>query len=236
MARYNEITSVYDGTLFYDAPDAPPLTPTVMAKIKLNLQKLTDAQLILKAKDIKTKLTGNAFFPTTTPTLVNYGVLITAAETALADSDAANATAKEKTLVKNLALDALRRGTTQLGTNIESLSGGAPEKILSTGIDIKASKTPVGIPAQVVNLAVTAGDHDGELNAQWDPVPGAKTYEIATSPDPVTLTSWTKFKSVTKSAVVLTDLTSGARLWVRVRAIGAAGEGNWSDPGTKIVP
>jgi hypothetical protein len=31
-------------------------------------------------------------------------------------------------------------------------------------------------------------------------------------------------------------LASGQRVWVRVRAIGAAGPGPWSDPATKIVP
>jgi hypothetical protein len=83
---------------------------------------------------------------------------------------------------------------------------------------------------------VTAGDHDGELNAQWDPVHGAKTYEVQTSPDPFTATSWSKTKSVTPSSVVLTGFTSGARIWVRVRAIGTGGEGNWSSEISKIVP
>ena len=207
-----------------------------MAKVKLNLSSLADPQMILKAKDIKSKVTGNASFPTTTPSMATYGTLITTADTAVAESEAANATAKEKTLNKNIAMDALRAGTTQLGANIESLSGGDAIKILSAGMDVKSPKTPVGIPDQVMNFTVTSGDHDGELNLQWDPVTGAKSYEIDTSPDPVTATSWVKVKSVTKSTATLTGLTSGSRIWVRVRAVGSAGEGNWSDPGTKIVP
>jgi hypothetical protein len=33
-----------------------------------------------------------------------------------------------------------------------------------------------------------------------------------------------------------TGLTSGQRVWLRVRGIGSNGPGAWSDPATKIVP
>jgi hypothetical protein len=234
VANYDAPTSTYDSGLTY--ADAVPTFNKIMAKVKLNLFNLTDAQLILKAKDVKTKLTGNANFTTTVPSLTDFGTLITAADTALAASDAANATANEKTLAKNNAVDALRKSFGLLGTNIESLAGGAADKILSAGLDTRATKTPAGVPVQVANLSVSAGDHDGELNSQWDPVPGAKTYEVQTSPDPFTASSWSKTKSVTKSLVVLTGFTSGSRIWVRVRAIGAGGEGNYSSEISKIVP
>jgi len=41
---------------------------------------------------------------------------------------------------------------------------------------------------------------------------------------------------VTKSKTAVTELTSGARMWARVRAVNAAGQGAWSDVATKIVP
>ena len=92
------------------------------------------------------------------------------------------------------------------------------------------------LPDQVVNLSVTVSDNAGELDLQWDPVNGAKTYEMQSSPDPMTPTSWSNLPGVTKSKGVVTGLTSGARVWLRVRAINAAGQGAWSDPGTKIAP
>lgn len=130
-----------------------------------------------------------------------------------------------------MAVDALRKAFALLGTNIESLASGDAGKILSAGLDVKATKTPAGIPAQVMSLSLTAGDHDGELKAQWDRVAGAKTYEVQVCPDPVSPTGWTKAAKSTKSSVVLTGLTSGQRVWVRVCATGSAGDGNWSDPG-----
>jgi len=40
----------------------------------------------------------------------------------------------------------------------------------------------------------------------------------------------------TKSKAVAEGLTTGVRMWARVRATNAAGTGAWSDVATKIVP
>jgi hypothetical protein len=68
-----------------------------------------------------------------------------------------------------------------------------------------------------------------------DPV--AKSYEVELSVDPVSPTSWQKKMTVTKSSGTIMGLTSSARMWVRVRAIGAHPQpGPWSDPAAKTVP
>jgi hypothetical protein len=54
--------------------------------------------------------------------------------------------------------------------------------------------------------------------------------------DPMTPTSWTRQKDVTKSKSVILNLVSGTRIWVRVRAVNPAGESAWSAPATKIMP
>ena len=48
--------------------------------------------------------------------------------------------------------------------------------------------------------------------------------------------AWTNSRVVTKSSATVTGLTAGGRVWFHVAAIGAAGQGPWSDPATKIVP
>jgi hypothetical protein len=48
--------------------------------------------------------------------------------------------------------------------------------------------------------------------------------------------SFATHDTVTKSSTTLTSLTSGSRMWVRVRAINSAGKGAWSDPAVKVVP
>ena len=103
-------------------------------------------------------------------------------------------------------------------------------------MQVRAAASAATTPDQVMNLAITSGDSAGELDLQWDPIPGTKSYEIQTSPDPMTAASWTGQPPVTKSKTAIFGLTSGARVWVRLRAVNAAGQGAWSDPATKIVP
>ena len=84
---------------------------------------------------------------------------------------------------------------------------------------------------------LTAGDNDGTLDVAFDPEPAAKSYEVEVSVDPVSSTSWQKKMTLPKSSGTITGLTSGARMWVRVRAIGADPQpGPWSDPAAKTVP
>ncbi len=104
-------------------------------------------------------------------------------------------------------------------------------------MSVKSAGTPVGPMPQVTNLAISAGDHDGELDLMWDPVYGVKSYEVWSSPDPMTETSWKFVLTSGKSTAALKSLTSGSKVWVRVRAIGADPEpGPWSDPAVKTVP
>lgn len=99
-----------------------------------------------------------------------------------------------------------------------------------------AANAPVGT-TQVLNLVLTEGDFEGTLDAAWDRVRGASSYEIQISVDPITPTSWAFKQSASKSSATISGLTSGTKLWVHVRAIGAGNTpGPWSDPATKVVP
>jgi len=207
-----------------------------MAKTKLNLNGLSDVQIIQQCGNIKTAMTGNANFTTPIPTLTALGTLITTAQTALTASDNAQTAAKQAVADKDTAIAALLAAAAQLALYVDLTAAGDESKILSAGMQVRAAATAATTPNQVMNLNLTAGDNAGELDLQWDFIPGAKTYEIQTSPDPVTATSWTSQPSVTKSKAAVFALTSGARMWVRVRAVNAAGQGAWSDVATKIVP
>jgi len=199
----------------------------------------SDSDLLAFAQSHETAMTGNPNFTTLLPAATAFTSVRAAYATALAAFITAQANAKLATTNKDTARSALESVLTQRGNYVELTAATAADPVAvieSANFSSRASKTPAGIPAQVMNLSVTAGDHDGELKAQWDPVAGAKTYEVQTSPDPFTATSWSRTKSVTKSMVVLAGFTSGARIWVRVRAIGSGGEGNYSSEISKIVP
>jgi hypothetical protein len=62
-------------------------------------------------------------------------------------------------------------------------------------------------------------------------------YELQTSVNPFTATSWTSGGMSPKSTFTIADLTSGTQAWVRVRALGTDPlPGEWSDPALITVP
>jgi hypothetical protein len=208
-----------------------------MSKVKLGLKNLTPDQKIDLANTIKTAMTGNANFTTPNPTLAAYGTMIANAQAGIASHNTAKATEQTALANRDALIRVLDAGTTQMGDYVQNASSGDRVKIESAGMSVRDDAAPIGIPAQVMNLVLTEGDFDGTLDAAWDKVRGANSYEIQTSPDPITPTSWTFKQSASKSSATISGLTSGAKMWVHVRAIGAGNTpGPWSDPATKFVP
>ena len=207
------------------------------AKVKLSLFGLTIPQKIAFARMVVTQSTASGHLPNPTmPTLAAINAATNVLDEKFQAAEALRQESQTATADQNTAEAALDALLTQFGNFVEIATDGNEAKILSTGLSVRAPNTPIGDLPQVENLAVSVGDDAGELDAQWDRVRGAKTYRIETSPDPITPTSWTLADIVTRSKATLSGLTSGTKYWVRVAAIGAAGQGPWSDPATKIAP
>jgi hypothetical protein len=182
-------------------------------------------------------MTGNANFTTPNPTLAAYGTLITTAQTKINAYNLLKAQTETALSDRDVAIRLLDNGTAQLGDYVQNTSAGDATKIQSAGMSVRDDAAPIGTPTQVLNLVLTEGDFEGTLDVAWDKVRGASSYEIQTSPDPITSASWAFKQSASKSSASVAGLTSGAKLWVHVRAIGAGNTpGPWSDPATKVVP
>ena len=238
MAPFFDSGATYDSGALYDEPGPGPQPPRkrTMAKVKLTIDKLPPDQLVAIANNIKTSMTGNASFTAPNPTLTVFGTKITDATAKVAAYNASVTTSQAAMADRDTSLESLRQTMRQLAAYVENASGGDAAKIESAGMGVRAAATKIGVPAQVLNLVLTAGDFDGTLDAACDAVYGASSYEIQTSADPMTATSWAFKMTSSKSSATLEGLTSGAKVWVRVRAIGAAGPGPWSDPAVKTVP
>ena len=133
-----------------------------------------------------------------------------------------------------------RKNPVELTTNstdhVPAGSGGGAAKIGgAAGMGVIGVAAAAGLPGQVRNLTLASGNV-GELDAQWNSDAAATSYEIQTSSGPMSAPGWVAQPAVTKSSAVLQGLASGSQQWVRVRAIGSAGAGTWSDPANKIVP
>lgn len=237
MFFYDSPALTYDSGAFYD--DMTPLPPTKrksMAKVKFSLNNVPDTDTLQTCNNLKTALTGNANFTTPTPSLASFNTAITTAQTKLTASDNAAAASKQATADKDSAMAALAGLAMQLVAYVDLTAAGDESKILSAGLDVRAAKVPQTVPTQVQNLSLTVGDNAGSLDAHWDFLTNGKSYEAQTSADPFTTTSFVTADTVTKSSTTLTGLTSGAKIWVRVRGINSAGKGAWSDPSVKVVP
>jgi fibronectin type III domain protein len=208
-----------------------------MAKIRLNLDKLSVPEKIAKAHQIVAALTGNADFPTPSPPLATITSAANELKTADDDVLAARQSGKEKTVIRNQKVDVIDQLLTQCAGYVESVAGTNERLILSAGFDVRALKVnTTEAPTQPQDLAASAGDHDGEIDLSWDTVAGAKSYVIEKSPDPVTSTTWTHAGVSTRSSFTVQGLTSGTRYWFRVAAINKNGQSGWSDPAMKIAP
>lgn len=163
-----------------------------MARIKLNLSRLSLSEKIAKARQIVAALTGNASFPTPTPALAGVTTAVNDLDAAAAAAQAARQDAKAKTTDQNNKEAIVDRVLTQLAAYVESVAGDDQKLIQSAGMDTRAKGVPQSdLPSLPAALAATAGDRDGEIDLSWDPVSGAKSYVIEISPDPPTPKSWT---------------------------------------------
>lgn len=206
-------------------------------KIKLDLQGLTVPDKVQFMRQVVTQMTGNANFTTPAPTLASITTKANALESSFNAQQTAQQAAKAATTNLGTAEDAADAALNSLANYVEEASGGDTAKIESAGMTTRAPKTPTTSLPAPQNLSSSAGDEDGVLDLVWDPVPKAKGYEVQTSPDPVTSTSWTFAETSSASKTSITGLPSGNKIWVRVRALGPKKiRSPWSDPAVKRVP
>ena len=197
-----------------------------MSEVKFDFAGKTIPDKILFARNVITKMTGNANFVTPNPTLLvlkgGADALETAAENAADGGKTLTATmhSKEAALVALMKTEA---------AYVQEISKGDALIINSGGWQIKGSKSPVGDMPLVENAKASRNDNAGQVDLQWKAVKGARAYKIEYSPTPTVAGSWLIGGVSTKSKFSMHGLTSGVNIWFRISAIGAAGTGPSSD-------
>ncbi len=206
-------------------------------KIKLNLHATSVPDKVQFMRQVVTAMTGNATFPTPAPTLAQITAKADALESAYNTQQNAQQAAKTATTNLGTAEGAADVALNSLANYVEETSEGDTAEIESAGMSTRAPKTPTTSLPAPQNFTMTAGDNEGELDAQWDPVAKAKGYEVQTSDDPPTSTSWEHAGVSSGSQTTVAELESGKKVWGRVRALGPKNiKSPWSDPAVKRVP
>ena len=196
------------------------------------------AERLSFAQTVSTALTGNAAFAALNPTAAQFEALRAAsdgAEQAIKDNAVilANLRATATT-----AADALLAGFEKVALSAEGISLGDETKLSTTGFHLTTvgGAAPSVDMTQVQNFSLTAGDFDGQVDGHCDPVQGARGYNVQSCSDMTGTPAWQNQPDTPNTQFSLKGLTSGQRVWVRMRAYGTKGPGPWSDPATKIVP
>ena len=205
-------------------------------KVKLGIKGMTILAKAELGTRIVAAMTGNPNFVTPNPSLADItaakAAMLTAYNNALTLRQQSNAATdlqvdKEKNYERLLALEA---------AYVENASGGDEAKIQSAGMSIRDPKVPVGPLSAPTDLYAEVGGGDGEIDLNWKPVHGANSYLVQMTTDPNVPDSWAFKKNSTESFTAITGLTSGGKYWFRVAAVGAAGQGDFSDPAAKYAP
>jgi len=228
-----------DPNVVFDAPGlfwdmaTPDSTPIHMKQVKLALSGLKVNEVADLTDVIVAKMTGNAAFTTPKPALPG----LTTAAAALRAKSTLIQTLESTLSTERDLLEAMftaqKIELRMLASYVQNESHGDPAIIHSAGMEVKGERTAATIPTQVQNLKVSVSDAEGSLESEWQPVLSAVVYLVEVRADATEV--WSQVAAITRARVSIPNLTPGGKYWVRVRAIGSAGTGPFSDVACKIA-
>jgi len=201
----------------------------------LQLQKMTTSAKVAKAETVANSMNGNPHYPNAGEKIVQLR------GSASRVHDTYNEVQESKSVyLANLALLhsqelELENELTSMGHYVEYESKGDEAKIKSAGFNLRADAAPLGMPDRPESLTAEPGKKEGILVLKWKPVKGARSYVVRQTLTIEEAESWKQVALVTRAGLSLEGLTIGTTYWFEVAAIGAAGQGPWSDPAMKIV-
>lgn len=206
-----------------------------MARIRLNLKRLSVTDKIAKGRQIVTAMTNNTTFPNPSPALPEVTAALDELSEAFALVQSAKSEVQTRVVTQDNAETKLDDALTKLANYVESVAGRDDTLITSVGMETKATPSAPTLPTVPQALSASAGKHEGEIHLSWRAVPKARSYTIEATQDPAAAT-WTHAGIATSASRVISNLTSGKRYWFRVAAVGSVGQSGWSEHATKVVP
>lgn len=188
-----------------------------MAKIRINVSVLNDAELLVEASQIIASMTGNIYFPNPVPPLSEVKDAYEAYDAAMA----AMGTGKDATATKNKARGVLEQVLKELGLYVQ-LNGKGDEAILkSTGFKLASKPAPVGILPKPINFVAIPAEAPGAVKLSMKAIDGASSYLYEYTMAPSTPASNWEPVITPRASTVVDALTSGQKYIFRAVGIGA---------------
>ncbi len=206
------------------------------AKVKAALKNVPIPEKIQKINVVVGKLTANTNFPAVQSKLAAVTSGVSTLQASYGAALSARQTAKQKTDVQDsdeTALDGLIAG---LVTDVNQEGGGDAAKLLTSGFELAKDPSAAAVPGPATDFSLTRGDNPGEIDGHCHAVADARSYESETFVGALPSGPFVPGKSFFASKFAWTGFNSGDKVWIRIRAVGTAGEGPWSDPMALIAP
>ncbi|MEP6810309.1 MAG: hypothetical protein ABI992_08715 [Chthoniobacterales bacterium] len=187
---------------------------------------------IPKVEIIIAQLTGNAYFPSTTPKVSEIQAQLDVLTNALTLPDP-----QSRDVAAAAARTTLEQMLDDLADNLELTANMDPVKLATTGFAMHQTPTQSGEAPEIPkNLRLKATGVTGEAQVLFDAAARARGYDVQTAPDPMA-GPWTLYDSFSSSrGIVLRGFPRAKDLWVRVRALGPNNtKSGWSDPATILI-
>lgn len=121
----------------------------------------------------------------------------------------------------------------QLALYVGTVAKGKAATLLLAGYDLALPPGPPQPMPKVLSYALTPSQNAGAAIGEWDPAIGSKSYQVEIAADAEG--PYAFYRVVTAARVEIIGRPSGQKLWSRVRAVNAAGEGPWSDPACCMI-
>ncbi len=119
---------------------------------------------------------------------------------------------------------------TQNMNAVQQSVNSAPGSGRFAGPGLRLASAALAVTGRVGDLASLYNPFAHGWDLHWRATPGAEFYEVQTNPNPAVATQWAAAGNAEGTRTVLLATAPAQRPWVRVRAVGAAGPGAWSDP------
>lgn len=225
-----------DAGLRFDEATTTSLKGKKMPAIALDLQSKTDTEIVQNAESVFNATDGVAKYAPAQATITLLGAAAATLKTDLTNQANAAAAAQAATATKDASRAALEGVFNALAGAFSAITPPLSQAdILAANLSLRGAAAPVGAMPAVIDFLATMGDDTGEVDLTWSRVKGAYVYEVEYRLH-VDGSTWTRLdNSPTESKVTVTGLVSGSVYAFRVRAVGAAGAGPWSDESVKMA-
>lgn len=209
-----------------------------MTKFKLELFKKKPTDKLAMGATHIAAMNGNTNYPvgTRVPSDAQVQTAQDELQTSQSDVEAKEIAWKQAIQVrdaKELAWDTL---ITARASNCEAVTPDNLGALASTGFPLRSSGGPIGPLPPPADLRAKAGLNEGQIDLRCDTLKGASSYEWECKVHNDLNAPWTSIKASTASKISVPDLTPGTLYAFRVRGVGSAGPGAWSDEATERAP